>query len=53
MIVFGSTETDNIISKGELGYENVSEYIPIDTPNAGTLAKLNQLEATNEEGDRK
>ncbi|KAI3621834.1 ku family dna [Moniliophthora roreri] len=51
VIIFGSEETDNIINDGDGGYDNVCEYIPIGTPNAGTLAKLDQLIASDLYGD--
>ncbi|KAK7059233.1 ATP-dependent DNA helicase yku80 [Paramarasmius palmivorus] len=51
VIIFGSEETDNIINDTDGGYENVMEYIPIGTPNAGTLAKLDQLTASDTYGD--
>jgi ATP-dependent DNA helicase 2 subunit 2 len=35
------------------GYDRVLEYIPIAQPNAGTLAKLDALEPSDEAGDRK
>ena len=46
------SDTKNIINDQAGGYENVVEYIPIGTPNAGTLAKLNQLTASSVYGDR-
>ncbi|KZT68787.1 SPOC domain-like protein [Daedalea quercina L-15889] len=51
VILFGSEETDNIINDENGGYENVKEYIPIGTPNAGTLAKLRELESSTTHGD--
>ncbi|KAF5377271.1 hypothetical protein D9615_006424 [Tricholomella constricta] len=51
VIVFGSEETDNIIHDKNGGYDNVSEYIPIGHPNAGTLAKLDALEPSEFCGD--
>lgn len=40
-----------MINKQNGGYEQVSEYIPIAQPNPATLAKLDELEPTNTEGD--
>ncbi|EEB91298.1 hypothetical protein MPER_10362 [Moniliophthora perniciosa FA553] len=51
VITFGSEETDNIINDADGGYDNVCEYIPIGTPNAGTLSKLDQLTASDLYGD--
>ncbi|KAJ7630413.1 SPOC domain-like protein [Roridomyces roridus] len=51
VILFGSDKTRNIVSKKQGGYERVEEYIPIAQPNAGTLAKLDALEPTEEAGD--
>lgn len=51
VITFGSEETDNIIHEKHGGYENVSEYIPIGQPNAGTLAKLARLQPSTVIGD--
>ncbi|KAH7908209.1 SPOC like C-terminal domain-containing protein [Hygrophoropsis aurantiaca] len=51
VILFGSEETDNIISEKSGGYEHVSEYIPIAQPNAGTLAKLDALKPSEVSGD--
>ncbi|KAI6165394.1 SPOC domain-like protein [Pisolithus thermaeus] len=51
VIVFGSEETDNIVNEKHGGYEHVSEYIPICTPNARTLAKLDELEPSETAGD--
>ena len=46
------TGTDNIINEKNGGYEHVTEYIPIAQPNAGTLAKLDELEPSTVIGDR-
>ncbi|KAH7883997.1 SPOC domain-like protein [Phlebopus sp. FC_14] len=51
VIVFGSEETDNIINEKNGGYEHVSEYIAIGQPNSGTLAKLDELRASETAGD--
>lgn len=51
VILVGSEDTDNMINKQNGGYEQVSEYIPIAQPNPATLAKLDELEPTNTEGD--
>ncbi|KAG7096429.1 hypothetical protein E1B28_003866 [Marasmius oreades] len=51
VIVFGAEETKNLINTQAGGYENVVEYIPIGTPNAGTLAKLDKLAASTVYGD--
>ena len=47
-------ETDNIVNESQdgQGYENVTEYIKIGTPNISTLAKLDALEASETFGDR-
>jgi ATP-dependent DNA helicase 2 subunit 2 len=47
-----SADTDNIINERNGGYEHVTEYIPIAQPNAGTLAKLDELEPSTVIGDR-
>ncbi|KAG6333279.1 hypothetical protein ID866_5813 [Astraeus odoratus] len=51
VIVFGSEDTDNIVNEKHGGYEHVSEYIPIGTPNSATLAKLDELEPSEMCGD--
>ncbi|KAI5986333.1 SPOC like C-terminal domain-containing protein [Pisolithus albus] len=51
VIVFGSEGTDNIVNDKHGGYEHVSEYIPICTPSARTLAKLDELEPSETAGD--
>ncbi|KAJ7480055.1 SPOC domain-like protein [Mycena galericulata] len=52
VIIFGSDETRNILNKRmKGGYERVQEYIPISQPNAGTLAKLDALEPSDDAGD--
>ncbi|KAL0065660.1 ATP-dependent DNA helicase yku80 [Marasmius tenuissimus] len=51
VIIFGAEDTKNIINDQSGGYENVVEYIPIGTPNAGTLAKLDKLTASSVYGD--
>ncbi|KAJ7139489.1 SPOC like C-terminal domain-containing protein [Mycena epipterygia] len=52
VIVFGSDKTRNILNKRmKDGYERVEEYIPIAQPNAGTLAKLDALEPSDDAGD--
>ncbi|KAI6022554.1 SPOC domain-like protein [Pisolithus marmoratus] len=43
--------TDNIVNEKHGGYEHVSEYIPISTPSARTLAKLDELEPSETAGD--
>jgi ATP-dependent DNA helicase 2 subunit 2 len=45
-------ETDNIVNRADGGYDNVTEYIPIAQPNAGTLTQLASLEASGVSGDR-
>lgn len=47
-----SLGTNNIINERNGGYERVTEYIPIGQPNAGTLAKVQALQASEETGDR-
>ncbi|KAH7926187.1 SPOC domain-like protein [Leucogyrophana mollusca] len=51
VILFGSEETDNIISEKSGGYEHVCEYIPVAQPNSGTLAKLDALKPSEVAGD--
>ncbi|KAJ6569542.1 SPOC like C-terminal domain-containing protein [Mycena capillaripes] len=52
VIVFGADKTRNILNKKmKDGYERVLEYIPIAQPSAGTLAKLDALEPSDEAGD--
>ncbi|PCH33115.1 SPOC domain-like protein [Wolfiporia cocos MD-104 SS10] len=51
VILFGSEDTANIINEQNGGYENVSEYISIGHPNAETLSKLMDLEASTVSGD--
>ncbi|KAF9229802.1 ku80-like protein [Gyrodon lividus] len=51
VIIFGSDETDNIINEKNGGYDNVSEYIQIGQPNTDTLAKLDELRASETAGD--
>ncbi|KAJ7652019.1 SPOC like C-terminal domain-containing protein [Mycena polygramma] len=52
VIVFGADRTRNILNKRmKGGYERVLDYIPIAQPNAGTLAKLDALEPSDEAGD--
>ncbi|KAF9524665.1 ku80-like protein [Crepidotus variabilis] len=51
VIIFGSEETKNIVNTANGGYENVFEYISIGQPNAGTIAKLDKLEASSVCGD--
>ncbi|PPQ67012.1 hypothetical protein CVT24_011306 [Panaeolus cyanescens] len=49
VILFGTDETNNILAPENEGfYGHVSEYIPIAQPNAGTISKLNDLEASEE-----
>ncbi|THH13198.1 hypothetical protein EW146_g6992 [Bondarzewia mesenterica] len=48
VILFGTDGTKNVINEKSGGYENVSEYIPIGQPNAGTLAKLAALRASED-----
>ncbi|KIY45729.1 SPOC domain-like protein [Fistulina hepatica ATCC 64428] len=43
VIIFGTEDTHNTVNSSDGGYENVTEYISIGTPNAGTLAKLDKL----------
>ena len=53
MILFGSENTRNIVNdENPGGYENVEEYIAIEHPNAGTLAKLQELKPSTIIGDR-
>ncbi|KAF8845541.1 ku80-like protein [Paxillus ammoniavirescens] len=51
VVIFGSEETDNIINGKNGGYDHVAEYIRIGQPNAGTLAKLDELRASGTAGD--
>ncbi|KIK99226.1 hypothetical protein PAXRUDRAFT_822994 [Paxillus rubicundulus Ve08.2h10] len=51
VVIFGSEETDNIINGKNGGYDHVAEYIQIGRPNAGTLAKLDELRASQTAGD--
>ncbi|KAI0327975.1 SPOC domain-like protein [Cubamyces sp. BRFM 1775] len=51
VILFGSEETNNVINEENGGYEHVSEYIPIEQPNATTLAQLQALEPSTVAGD--
>ncbi|TFK38608.1 hypothetical protein BDQ12DRAFT_683054 [Crucibulum laeve] len=51
VIVFGSDETNNVINEKNGGYLNVSEYIRIAQPNAGTLAKIDALQPSESCGD--
>ncbi|KIJ21356.1 hypothetical protein PAXINDRAFT_123034 [Paxillus involutus ATCC 200175] len=51
VVIFGSEETDNIINGKNGGYDHVAEYIQIGQPNAGTLAKLDELRASETAGD--
>ncbi|EPQ61200.1 SPOC domain-like protein [Gloeophyllum trabeum ATCC 11539] len=51
VILFGAEETKNIIHDKSGGYEHVMNYIDITMPNAGTLAKLSELEPSEEVGD--
>ncbi|KAH9836702.1 SPOC like C-terminal domain-containing protein [Rhodofomes roseus] len=50
-MIFGSEETDNIINEESGGYEHVKDYITIGQPNAGTLAKLQELQPSTTYGD--
>ena len=45
-------ETKNLVNARDGGYDNVFEYISIGQPNAGTLTKLSELQASSEIGDR-
>lgn len=45
-------DTNNVVNAENGGYEHVFEYIPIGQPNAGTLAKLSELQPATEIGDR-
>ncbi|KAJ3774869.1 SPOC domain-like protein [Lentinula raphanica] len=51
VITFGTEETDNQINTQHGGYESVTEYIPIGTPSAATLRKLDELEPSEVFGD--
>ncbi|KAH0838703.1 hypothetical protein J3R83DRAFT_7031 [Lanmaoa asiatica] len=51
VITFGSDETNNIVNNKNGGYDHVSEYIPVGQPNAGTLAELDDLRASETAGD--
>ncbi|KAL4064741.1 SPOC like C-terminal domain-containing protein [Scleroderma yunnanense] len=51
VIVFGSDITVNVVNERHGGYEHIEEYIPIATPNAGTLAKLDELRPSETSGD--
>ncbi|KAI4519217.1 ku80-like protein [Schizophyllum commune Loenen D] len=48
VIIFGCDETNNPVNKREGGYENVSEYIPVEQPNSSTIAKLDELRASED-----
>jgi ATP-dependent DNA helicase 2 subunit 2 len=41
-----------MVNRADGGYDNVTEYIPIAQPNAGTLTQLASLEASGVSGDR-
>ena len=45
-------ETKNLVNAREGGYDHVYEYLPIAQPNAATLAKMNELQASTGVGDR-
>ena len=47
--------TDNLVNRRAQGqgYENVTEYLPIQHPTANTLAKMDELEPSDTTGDRK
>ena len=50
---YSALETNNPVNKREGGYENVSEYIPVEQPNSSTIAKLDELRASEDSiGDR-
>ncbi|KAJ4485400.1 SPOC domain-like protein [Lentinula aciculospora] len=51
VITFGTEETNNQINSQHGGYENVTEYIPIATPSAATLRKLDELNTSDVFGD--
>uniref|UniRef100_D8QKI4 ATP-dependent DNA helicase II subunit 2 n=1 Tax=Schizophyllum commune (strain H4-8 / FGSC 9210) TaxID=578458 RepID=D8QKI4_SCHCM len=48
VIIFGCDETNNPVNEREGGYENVSEYIPVEQPNSSTIAKLDELRASED-----
>ncbi|KZT42746.1 SPOC domain-like protein [Sistotremastrum suecicum HHB10207 ss-3] len=51
VILVGTEGTRNLVSDRNGGYENVTEYIPIAQPNAGTLAKISAIEPSSIAGD--
>ena len=44
--------TENIVNEKQGGYQHIEEYIPIGTPNSGTLVKLDELRPSETYGDR-
>ncbi|KZT24684.1 SPOC domain-like protein [Neolentinus lepideus HHB14362 ss-1] len=51
VILFGAAETKNMINDRSGGYDHVLNYIDINPPNASTLAKLSELQPSEEIGD--
>ncbi|KAK2462108.1 hypothetical protein APHAL10511_006571 [Amanita phalloides] len=51
VIAFGSEETKNIVNDKSGGYDNVYEYVAIDQPNSGTIARLDALRPSTITGD--
>ncbi|KAJ7071583.1 SPOC domain-like protein [Mycena amicta] len=52
VILLGSDKTRNIVNKSlNGGYERIEEYIKIAQPTPATLAKLDQLQTSDEQGD--
>jgi len=52
MLFLWRIDTANIVNKKHGGYTHIEEYIPIATPNSGTLAKLDELKPSETYGDR-
>lgn len=44
-------ETNNIVNKKDGGYDHVYDFIPIGTPSAATIAKINSIQPAEEIGD--
>ncbi|KIP04439.1 hypothetical protein PHLGIDRAFT_15192 [Phlebiopsis gigantea 11061_1 CR5-6] len=51
VILFGTQETSNIVNRKDGGYEHVYEFVPIGTPTAATIAKINSICPAEEIGD--
>ena len=50
--LLGRIGTENIVNEKQGGYQHIEEYIPIGTPNSGTLVKLDELRPSETYGDR-